>query len=248
MRRDTPATTNDGWQRVAPYFTPPPEYAGKLGDFHSPLLFDDGTAVKTPADWQRRRTEILNDWHKIMGPWPAAILKPRIEYLESHRRENFTQHHVRVEIAPDQTAEGYLLVPDGEGPFPAIFVPFYDPETSAGLKNKPTHAFAYDLARRGFVTLSIGSPGGSAWKPELKTGDKSDPAAPVLQPLVLPRLRRVQCYNTLASLPQVDAERVGVVGHSYGGKWRSSPVVLMTATPPQPGPIRGSSGTIPGRT
>jgi hypothetical protein len=27
------------------------------------------------------------------------------------------------------------------------------------------------------------------------------------------------CYNALASLPQVDPKRIGIVGHSYGGKW-----------------------------
>ena len=27
------------------------------------------------------------------------------------------------------------------------------------------------------------------------------------------------CYNALASLQQVDPKRIGIVGHSYGGKW-----------------------------
>jgi pimeloyl-ACP methyl ester carboxylesterase len=27
------------------------------------------------------------------------------------------------------------------------------------------------------------------------------------------------CWQALAGLPQVDRERIGVVGHSYGGKW-----------------------------
>jgi len=27
------------------------------------------------------------------------------------------------------------------------------------------------------------------------------------------------CANALANLPEVDASRIGVVGHSYGGKW-----------------------------
>ncbi len=27
------------------------------------------------------------------------------------------------------------------------------------------------------------------------------------------------CYNALANLPQVDPKRIGIVGHSYGGKW-----------------------------
>src|SRR5881394_234250 len=64
------------WKKIAPYFTPPPEYAGKLGDYRSVLLFESGTPVKTPADWQRRRREILDHWHKVMGAWPELINRP----------------------------------------------------------------------------------------------------------------------------------------------------------------------------
>jgi hypothetical protein len=92
-----------------------------------------------------------------------------------------------------------------------VFVPFYDPETSVGLGPKPMRSFAYDLTRRGFVTLSIGSPGGDARKPDL--------AGNILQPLSYLGYISANCYNALASLPEVDAKHIGVVGHSYGGKW-----------------------------
>jgi dienelactone hydrolase len=199
---------------LAPHFAPPPEYAGKLGTYRSPLLFDDGTPVKSPDDWPRRRQEILAHWHKVMGAWPPVIDKPRIEYLEKSQRDGFTQHKVRVEVARGQTAAGYLLVPPGDGPFPAVFVPFYEPETSTGQSTDPKQKlrdFAYQLTRRGFVTLSIGSPGGEARKP--------DTAGHVLQPLSHLAYVAANGYQALASLPYVDAKRVGVVGHSYGGKW-----------------------------
>ena len=209
--------SSEHWKALAPYFTPPPEYAGKLGDYRSPLLFDDGTPVRTKEDWPRRRQEILAHWHKVMGAWPPVIERPRIEYLDKTQRDGFTQHKVRVEVARGQMAAGYLLVPPGDGPFPAAFVPFYDPETSAGLpgdpkkKQSPLRDFAYQLTRRGFVTLSIGSPGGDARLP--------DTAGNALQPLSYLAYVAANGYQALASLPYVDAKRVGVVGHSYGGKW-----------------------------
>jgi hypothetical protein len=205
---DDPAA---GWKTIAPAFVPPAEYAGKLGKFRSPLLFDDGTPVKSAAEWPKRRAEILGDWNKIMGTWPALIDKPKIEYVSSTHRENFTQHKIRVEIAVGQMDDGYLLMPDGTGPFPAVFVPFYDAETSIGLGKAPLRDFAFQLSKRGFVTLSIGSPGGDARKPDLD--------GHVLQPLSYLGYVGANCYNALASLPAVDAKRVGVVGHSYGGKW-----------------------------
>src|SRR4051794_27079216 len=96
------ADEDPAWKKLAPYFSPPPEYAGKMGDYRSPLLFDDGTPVKTPADWDRRRHEILDYWNKVMGAWPALIERPRMETLETAQRENFTQRKIRLETAKGQ--------------------------------------------------------------------------------------------------------------------------------------------------
>lgn len=191
---------------------PPAEWEGKMGDYKSPLVFKDGRQVKTAEDWQKRRAEILNDWQSLMGAWPAVIEKPKVEVLESKPRENFTQQKVRVQIAPDQQADGYLLLPEGKGPFPAVFVPFYEPETSTGLGGKPLRDFAYQLTKRGFVSLSIGSPGGDARVPILSAEAKC-------QPLSYLGYISANAWQVLANLPQVDAQRIGIVGHSYGGKW-----------------------------
>jgi hypothetical protein len=97
---------SEAWQKIAPYFSPPPQYADQLGDYRSPLLFDDGTPVKTADDWKRRRREILDYWHNVIGPWPPLIERPKVEFLETKAREDFTQHKVRVEVAPNQTVDG----------------------------------------------------------------------------------------------------------------------------------------------
>ena len=199
-------------EEIASFFKPPAEFAGNLGNHASPLAFKDGSQAKIPADWQKRRAEILADWHGIMGAWPAVIEKPKIEVLESKPRENFTQKRIRLEIAQGQTGDGYLLIPEGKGPFPAVFVPYYDPETSVGLAEKPLRDFAYQLTKRGFVSLAIGSPGGDARKPVLASDAKS-------QPLSYLGYICANAWNALASLPEVDSKRIGIVGHSYGGKW-----------------------------
>ncbi len=148
---------------------------------------------------------------ELMGPWPPVIEKPKVEILQTSRRENFSQHRVRLEIAPQQTGEGWLLVPDGKGPFPAVLVVFYEPETSVGLNTNQFRDFGYQLARRGFVTLNIGTPGGNAWKPEV--------GATQCQPLSFHAYVAANAWHALANRPEVDAARIGVVGHSYGGKW-----------------------------
>ncbi|HEY5915456.1 MAG TPA: nucleoside hydrolase-like domain-containing protein, partial [Verrucomicrobiae bacterium] len=205
------ASTNSSWAVLAPLFRPPPEFDGQFGAYRSPLRFADGSMARTAADWSRRRREILGHWQELLGPWPPVLEHPRVEVVGTTHRENFNQHRVRLEIAPDQTGEGWLLVPDGNGPFPAVLVVYYEPETSVGLGKEPLRDFGYQLARRGFVTLSIGTPGGNAWQPE--TG------AAQCQPLSFHAYVAANCWRALAALPAVDRARIGVVGHSYGGKW-----------------------------
>ncbi len=206
----SPVAAGGHWPTIAPLFHPPAEFAGQFGRYPSPLNFNDGTPVRSAADWPRRRQEILERWHGLLGAWPPLIERPKLERLETTRRENFTQHRIRVEVAATQALDGYLLVPDGPGPFPAVVVPFYDAETSIGLKGE-LRDFARQLTRRGFVSLSIGSPGGDARQPDL--------AGAKCQPLSYLGYIAANCYNALATSPEVDGQRVGIVGHSYGGKW-----------------------------
>jgi dienelactone hydrolase len=232
----------DPGQLLEPFFHPPAQYAGQFGSYRSPLKLEDGTWVKTAADWARRRQEIRKRWHDLMGPWPPLLEAPKVEFLPAAKpasplppgrtgletntrqtpaktgktpaplaRETFVRHRVRLEIAPGQTGEGWLLVPEGEGHFPAVLVLYYEPETSVGLGPEPLRDFGLQLARRGFVTLSIGTPGGNAWKPELGSAQ--------CQPLSYHAYVAANCWRALANLPQVDSARIGVVGHSYGGKW-----------------------------
>ena len=212
-------TRNQTPEFLAPYFQPPVEFADDYGKYKSPLIFNDGSKVKTTADWQKRRREILRTWTQYLGDWPPLIEKPKIEYLEKSHRENFTRHKIRFEIAPkQQTVDGYLLIPDGNGPFPAVVVVYYDAETAVGL-GKKYRDFAYQLAQRGFVALSIGTPEFCNLKAPYQPKLDSKSHRPPLQPLSALAYVAANCYNALATLPQVDSKRIGIAGHSYGGKW-----------------------------
>jgi|GEM_PF-752605 len=198
------------WNDLQKHFRPPAEFTGRFGDYASPLKFYDGKPVENAYQWSRRRQEIRARWDELLGTWPPLVERPKLEIVESTKRENFTQHRVRVQVAEEQMLDAYLLVPEGKGPFPAVVVPYYEPLTSIGLKGE-LRDFALQLTRRGFVSLSIGSPGGDARKP--------DASGAVCQPLSYLGYVAANCYNALAARPDVDPRRVGVVGHSYGCKW-----------------------------
>lgn len=192
-------------------FRPPPEFAGKFGKYRSPLAKPGGDRIGSATEWNARRAELLQEWHELMGPWPPVLSKPGLEVLSSTNREGFVQQRVRVQTAPDRQQEGWLLTPEGKGPFPAVLVVYYEPETSVGRGNQPHRDFARLLTRAGFVTLSVGTPGGNAWKP--------DTAEARCQPLSYHAYVAANCWGALAVLSQVDSNRIGVTGHSYGGKW-----------------------------
>lgn len=204
------------WSKIESYFSPPEIWQGKFGDYASPLEFADGTNASSPGDWNRRRAEIVAEWESLLGKWPPLITDPDVEFLESKHRDNFTQHRIRFAWTPNEKTTGYLLIPDGDPPHPAVVTVFYEPETAIGL-GTPNRDFASQLARRGFVTLSIGTTKASQAKtyalyyPSIKNAQ--------VAPLSMLGYAAANAWHVLAARPEVDAKRIGIVGHSFGGKW-----------------------------
>lgn len=200
------------WKQIAPYFKPADEFKGDLGNYQSPLKYYDGRPVKTPEDWQTRRQEILKTWHQKMGVWPPVNEHPKVEYLKQEEREGITQYTVRFDIAPSHPNTGYLLIPTGAKPDhskPAVLVVYYEPETGVGLKGE-NRDFALQLAKRGFVTFSVGHDY-SLYYPNRKQAE--------IQPLSALAYGAANAFHVLANRKEVDPDRIGIVGHSYGGKW-----------------------------
>jgi len=99
-----------------------------------------------------------------------------------------------------------------------VLVVYYDAETGAGL-GKELRDFGYQLARRGFVTLSIGTPAFASLNAPYKPLWDVPEGQPPLQPLSALAYVAANCHTALADRPDVDPDRIGIVGHSYGGKW-----------------------------
>jgi len=207
------------WQKIAPYFAIPDQFKDQFGPYRSPLKFYDGREVKNLAEWKNRRVEVLDRWNGLMGKWPALITDQKLEFLDSVRKDGFTQYQVRFSWVPGQKTNGYLMVPDGKGKKPAVITVYYEPETAAGLgrPDLPDRDFAYQLCKRGFVTLSLGTTEStnsktySIYYPGIQNAS--------VQPLSMLAYAAANAWNVLAKVQNVDSKRIGIMGHSYGGKW-----------------------------
>ena len=69
------------------------------------------------------------------------------------------------------------------------------------------------------MVLSIGTPEFCSLDPPYKPLWEAPSGQPPLQPLSALAYVAANCHTALANLPNVDPNRIGIVGHSYGGKW-----------------------------
>ena len=152
----------------------------------------------------------------MMGKWPPLLKKQELKIIGTTHRDGFTQHQISFKWTPNQKTKGYLLVPDGEGKKPAVILVYYEPETSIG-RGKPHRDFALQLAKNGFVTLSLGTTKTtkterySLYYPSIENAQ--------VEPLSMLAYAAANAWYVLASRPKVDSTRIGIMGHSYGGKW-----------------------------
>ncbi len=204
------------WETISPFFSPPEKFKDEFGDYRSPLEFYDGTKVKTIGDWHLRREEIFGRWNEMMGKWPPFIENHQFELLETIKKDGYIKQSIRFEWLPGQKTDAYLLIPEGTGKRPAVITVFYEPETAIG-KGRENRDFALQLAKRGFVTLSLGttettnSKTYSLYYPDIENSQ--------IQPISVLAYAAANAWHLISSLPEVDSERIGIVGHSYRGKW-----------------------------
>lgn len=207
---------NSKWHKISAYFSPPPRFKDQYGDFRSPLIFYKGGKVQTAEDWKKRRSEILEHWNTMMGKWPHLLEDQQLTFIDSVQKEGFTQYKVGFNWLPNERTEGYLLVPEVGGIKPAVITVFYEPETAIG-EGIANRDFALQLAKRGFVTLSIGTTDASKaetfslYYPGLENAR--------VQPLSMLAYAAANAWHVLAKVPNVDSSKIGIMGHSFGGKW-----------------------------
>jgi dienelactone hydrolase len=209
--------TKNLWPVIAPFFTPPAEYEDNFGSYRSPLVFYNGDTVKTPQDWALRRKEIYDTWTNMLGQWPEILYGNTLSYIDTVFYPDYTEYKVKFFWTPSEQTTGYLLIPETGGEKPAVITVYYEPETAVGKSDMPHRDFARQLTQRGFVTLSVGTTESTQAKtyslfyPDIRQSR--------VQPLSMLAYAAANAWQALAKVKDVDSARIGIAGHSFGGKW-----------------------------
>lgn len=196
----------------------PPFYADK----NSLLVYRDDKGndhvIRNRDDWSRRREHILANMQLVMGPMPDQSRKIAIDVrvTEEVKLEKFVRKKLTFAVEAGDRLPAYLLIPTGQkekGPAVLCLHPTHrvlGKGVPAGFGEKPDRHYAVHLAERGYVTLA----------PDyVNSGDYSfDPYSHGYDSATMKGIwNHMRCVDLLQSLPEVDPDRIGVLGHSLGG-------------------------------
>lgn len=173
--------------------------------------------VATPADWARRRADILANMQEVMGPLPDASRKVPLDVQVTE--EVKMDHYVRRKLtfAPEKgdRVPAYLLVPlERKGKLPAVLCLHQTiaigKDEPVGLGMSENRRYALHLVERGYVTLALDYPNFGEYKFDTyNRGYQSGTMKAVWN--------NMRAIDLLQGLSEVDPERIGCIGHSLGG-------------------------------
>jgi len=191
--------------------------------------------IGTEADWRKRREHILANMQLAMGRFPGATQRVSLDVkvIEEKRVGELTRRKISFQSDAFDRVTAWLLIPDVRGSrtglptrldgsgepsykrMPAVLCLHQTvregKDEPVGLSGSRNMHYAVELARRGYVTLAPDYPslGEHAYdfaaNPEYASGTMK---------AIWDNIRAV---DLLASLPEVEAQRIGVIGHSLGG-------------------------------
>ncbi|MFA7159444.1 MAG: hypothetical protein WC299_09090 [Kiritimatiellia bacterium] len=190
-----------------------------IAELPNPFCMDDGTPVSTPAQWPRRRKEMLDSIVEIeyggLPPTPPQTCWERLHEGSAKALGNARFISGHVTTGPDRPFSFLLtlLVPRGDGPFPVVL-------NGDACWRYVTDEVAGEVLRRGMIMAQF---------------NRVELAPDIYSPERTAGLYRVypegcygalsawawgyhRCVDALIGMDFVDAARIAVVGHSRGGK------------------------------
>ncbi len=176
-------------------------------------------------EWEKRREKIRGILLDFLGPFPSRPDKVRGTVLHTERFPDHIRQTVVYTGEEGELIPAYLLVPLGiTSPRPAVVCQhqtvYQGKDEPVGIEGKPELAHALELVRRGYVTLAPDcicfgdrKVPGSGHYGEAVPFYRRHPDWSIMGKLVWDIGRAIDYLETL---PFVDRDRIGSIGHSHG--------------------------------
>jgi dienelactone hydrolase len=177
--------------------------------------------VRSEKDWSHRRRQILGAMQQVMGNPPGEDRRVPLDMTTESEEPldgGVTRKRITFAVEPNDRIAAYLLLPKPKqqgGKIPAVLCLHQTTPTGkaspAGLSDRAELHYALELAQRGYATLA----------PDYPYFGDSKNANPYKQGYVSATMKGIwnhmRAIDLLLSLPQVDRDRIGAIGHSLGG-------------------------------
>lgn len=190
----------------------------EVAELPDPLLFENGERVTSPAEWERRREEIVN----LLLGIEYGTLPPAPESMEAFFLKSLVtvgdgaarKMEGTLRLGPPANLEvriGYYVPTQGPGPFPVILAlePVWQPDLEP---------IAVLCARRGYIFA-----GYDRHDLDADNADRAGGVHPRYPDYTWGTLGAwawgaMRMADFLATVPEADAARIAVWGHSRAGK------------------------------
>lgn len=191
-----------------------------------PLL----AGIETKEQFAEKMRSVREVWLDYIGGIPERV-PVRYEVLEETVNQDHLRRHIRYDTVYGDRITAYLLLPFNEertdvlpGPLPAIVA--LHPTSVIGKSGvcmpagKPDHVYGMELVSRGYAVLA---PDAMTSGERIEEGYRYFNSAPFYQrhpewsTVGKNIVDHMQGVDLLCHLDFIDSERIGVIGHSFGG-------------------------------
>ncbi|QDV69715.1 2,6-dihydropseudooxynicotine hydrolase [Rosistilla carotiformis] len=176
--------------------------------------------AETPVAFGPRRQQILAAFESIIGPLPGPHRRHDLDVQVSSVETTDKYWRIKVSFASDNVSRvpAYLLIPMHiQQRMPAMLC--LHPSNAklgkaeiCGLGGEPSRFYAHELAERGFVCLTPDYPNFGEYEFDFAANRGAYPSGTIKAVW-----DNVRGLDLLESLPCVQRDRIGVIGHSQGG-------------------------------
>lgn len=177
-------------------------------------------AIESVDDWAIRKRHIRANLQLVMGRLPEPRQRVELDVRQTETAQlgrGIERRKISYQADPHDRVAAWLFLParPAGGKLPAVLclqqTTSLGKDEPAGLGGHPDQHYALHLAERGYITLAPDYPsfGEHDYDFDPRHGYASGSMKAVWD--------NMRAVDALASLAEVDVERIGCIGHSLGG-------------------------------